>query len=87
MAKDDNGRAGRAVNEARDRAESGVDSAKDAMDGVRESAAEAWDDTKTKVRRGAKRVREYTEENPWHAVAISAGIGFVLGSLLARRRD
>lgn len=33
----------------------------------------------------AKTTDEYVHENPWKAVGIAAGVGFVIGVLIARR--
>ncbi|MEO8101780.1 MAG: DUF883 family protein [Betaproteobacteria bacterium] len=38
-----------------------------------------------KARHAAKEVDHYAHENPWQAVGIAAGIGFLLGVVVARR--
>lgn len=38
-----------------------------------------------KTRAAAKATDEYVKENPWQAVGIAAGIGFLVGILASRR--
>ncbi len=38
-----------------------------------------------KTRAAARAADDYVHESPWQAVGIGAGVGFVLGLLLARR--
>lgn len=37
------------------------------------------------VREAGQAADQYVRENPWQAIGIGAGIGFVLGLLIARR--
>ena len=39
------------------------------------------------VKRAAKNTGRYVEAHPWPAIAIAAAAGFVVGALLASRRD
>jgi ElaB/YqjD/DUF883 family membrane-anchored ribosome-binding protein len=50
---------------------------------IRLDAAEAA--LMQKTRAAARAADDYVHESPWQAVGIGAGIGFVLGLLLARR--
>ncbi len=38
-----------------------------------------------KTRAAAKATDVYVHENPWNAIGVAAGIGFVLGYLIGRR--
>jgi len=72
------GQAGEKIAEARARAEESLGSA-------RERLQSAGADIGTRARSAARSADTYVRENPWTAVAIAAGIGYVLG-LLGRRR-
>lgn len=39
------------------------------------------------LKRAAKSTGRYVEDHPWPAIAIAAAAGFVVGALLASRRD
>jgi ElaB/YqjD/DUF883 family membrane-anchored ribosome-binding protein len=54
------------------------------------NAARSWvveleQATEEKAREAAKATDVYIRANPWEAVAIAAGIGFILGTLARRR--
>jgi ElaB/YqjD/DUF883 family membrane-anchored ribosome-binding protein len=38
-----------------------------------------------RTKQAAKATDQYVHEHPWHAVGISAAVGFVLGMLISRR--
>lgn len=38
-----------------------------------------------KTKQAAKATDEYVHDNPWQAVGVAAGIGFLLGLLIGRR--
>ncbi|KAF0812006.1 hypothetical protein IGB42_03548 [Andreprevotia sp. IGB-42] len=39
----------------------------------------------TKAKAAAKATDEYVHENPWTAIGVAAGVGFLLGLLVSRR--
>jgi ElaB/YqjD/DUF883 family membrane-anchored ribosome-binding protein len=82
---------------ARDFVEEKIDQTKEVLGESYARAREQFDDVSEEVRRNVKKtarqvekdygylwddVRRYVKENPGTAVAISAGIGFLLGYLL-----
>ncbi len=72
------GQAGEKIAEARARAEESLGSA-------RERLENAGADLKTHARSAARAADTYVHENPWAAVAIAAGLGYLLGQLGRRR--
>jgi len=63
---------------------------------IRDRLRERLDDARLKIgdlhhesieraRRAARDTDEYVHEHPWQAVGAAAGIGFLLGMLIARR--
>ena len=38
-----------------------------------------------KTRAAARATDEYVKENPWQAVGVAAGIGFLIGVIVSRR--
>ena len=38
-----------------------------------------------KTKQAARATDEYVHENPWKAVGIAAGVGFLVGLLISRR--
>ena len=46
---------------------------------------EAEQSMRDKTRAAARATDEYVHDNPWQAVSIGAGIGFLLGFILGRR--
>lgn len=70
--------AGEKVSAARERIQASLATAK-----VKLSEAERALLEKTKE--AAKATDEYVRENPWQAVGIAAGAGFLLGLLISRR--
>jgi ElaB/YqjD/DUF883 family membrane-anchored ribosome-binding protein len=69
---------GEKIQEVRARAEESLRQAKVRLTEVEEEAVR-------RAREVADAADEYVRENPWQAVGIAAGIGLVLGLLLARR--
>jgi ElaB/YqjD/DUF883 family membrane-anchored ribosome-binding protein len=53
----------------------------------RYSWAQIQDAVVTRTREAAETTDQYVHENPWKVVGIAAGLGFVLGLLLAPRSD
>lgn len=72
------GEVGEKIAEARARAEESLGSA-------RERLEEAKEDLGARARTAAHSADVYVRENPWTAVAVAVGIGFLLGSLNRRR--
>ena len=70
--------AGEKVSAARERIQDSMHRAK-----VKLADAEAVVLDKTK--QAARAADEYVHENPWKAVGIAAGVGFLLGLLINRR--
>ena len=70
--------AGEKAAVARERIQASLASAKEKL-GEAERAALA------KAKEAAKATDEYVHDNPWKAVGIAAGVGFVLGILIGRR--
>ena len=69
---------GEKIQEVRARAEESLRQAKVRLSEVEEEALR-------RAREVAEAADEYVRENPWQSVGIAAGIGLVLGLLLARR--
>lgn len=71
--------AGEKVSAARERIQGHLDAAKERLED-----AEAMMIEKTKA--AALATDEYVHDNPWRAVGIAAGVGLVVGMLIARGR-
>jgi ElaB/YqjD/DUF883 family membrane-anchored ribosome-binding protein len=69
---------GEKIQEVRARAEESLRNAKVRLGEVEEEAMR-------RAREVADATDEYVRENPWQSVGIAAGIGLVVGLLLARR--
>jgi ElaB/YqjD/DUF883 family membrane-anchored ribosome-binding protein len=69
---------GEKLSEARTRAEESLRAARTRLN-------EAGDDIAERTRAAATAADDYVRDNPWQAIGISAGIGFIVGFLLARR--
>src|ERR1043166_3345704 len=70
--------AGERIAEARERLQESVTQAK-------ENLAELQGVATERARQAAQYTDEYAHENPWRAIGVAAGIGLVLGIILARR--
>jgi ElaB/YqjD/DUF883 family membrane-anchored ribosome-binding protein len=58
------------------------------QDGIRRgkfTLAELQESMADKTKAAARTTDEYVHENPWTSVAVSAGLGLIIGWLLARR--
>ena len=53
----------------------------------RYSWAQIQDAVVTRTREAAETTDQYVHENPWKVVGIAAGLGFVMGLLMAPRSD
>jgi ElaB/YqjD/DUF883 family membrane-anchored ribosome-binding protein len=69
---------GERAEEARRRAAAALERARTRLQEAQASAAELGDEA-------IKATEHYVKENPWQALGIAAGVGLVLGVLLARR--
>ncbi len=72
------GQAGEKIHAARARAEETLRAAKARLAELGEAGVE-------KAKAAAKATDTYVHENPWQAIGIAAGIGFVIGLLMSRR--
>jgi ElaB/YqjD/DUF883 family membrane-anchored ribosome-binding protein len=66
------------VRDARKRASESLHKARARLDGLEE-------ELKDRATAAAHEVDRYVHENPWPAIAVAAGIGALLGIVLARR--
>ena len=69
---------GEKIQEVRARAEESLRLAKDRLIEVEEEALR-------RAREVAEATEEYVRDNPWQSLGIAAGVGLVLGILIARR--
>jgi ElaB/YqjD/DUF883 family membrane-anchored ribosome-binding protein len=69
---------GEKIQEVRARAEESLRQAKDRLVEVEEEALR-------RAREVAEATEEYVRDNPWQSLGIAAGVGLVLGILIARR--
>ncbi len=72
------GHAGEKIAEIRARAEESLGSARERLRDVGEGIEE-------RARSAARSTDGYVRENPWTAVAIAVGVGFLLGQIGRRR--
>jgi ElaB/YqjD/DUF883 family membrane-anchored ribosome-binding protein len=54
---------------------------------ARERLEDIEQDLKHALKGAAKSTGRYVKDHPWPAIAIAAAVGFVVGALLASRRD
>jgi len=59
--------------------------AEESLRGAQEHLFEAGHEAAAHARAAADSADDYVRENPWQAVAIAAGVAFIIGLLLARR--
>ena len=67
--------------------ESLTDQIEEGVRSGRYSWAQIQDAVVTRTREAAETTDQYVHENPWKVVGIAAGLGFVLGLLMAPRSD
>ncbi len=72
------GQAGEKVAVARERIQESLATAKARLAGAQEELLE-------RTKQAAHATDEYVHENPWRAVGIAAGVGVIIGMLIARR--
>ena len=70
--------AGEKVTAARERIQDRIHTAK-----IR--VAEAEEAVMVRTREAARMTDEFVHDKPWHAVGIAAGVGLIVGMLIARR--
>jgi len=70
--------AGEKISAARERIQ-------DSMHRAKVKLADAEGVMLDKTKEAARATDEYVHENPWKAVGIAAGVGFLLGLLISRR--
>ena len=69
---------GEKIQEVRARAEESLRAAKERLSSIEDEALR-------RAREVADATNEYVRENPWQSVGIAAGVGLLVGLLLARR--
>jgi len=57
----------------------------DSIDAARSRLADIEQQASLASQRAASAAESWVRENPWAAVAVAAGIGLVIGTILARR--
>jgi len=57
------------------------------LQSARERLEQIEQDLKHTLKHAAKSTGRYVKDHPWPAIAIAAAAGFVVGALLASRRD
>jgi len=72
------GQAGEKIHAARARAEETLRTAKARLAELGEAGVE-------KAKAAAKATDTYVHENPWQAIGIAAGVGFLVGWMLGRK--
>jgi ElaB/YqjD/DUF883 family membrane-anchored ribosome-binding protein len=72
------GQAGSGVEHVRQQAEESVRAA-------RERLGEIEGEVRMRARDAARTTDRYVHENPWAAIGLAAGVGFILGLLSGRR--
>lgn len=70
--------AGEKISAARERIQ-------DSMHHAKIKLADAEEVMLDKTKQAARATDEYVHENPWKAVGIAAGVGFLVGLLISRR--
>jgi ElaB/YqjD/DUF883 family membrane-anchored ribosome-binding protein len=59
--------------------------AQESLRGAQMRLAEVGDEVTARARAAAEATDEYVHDNPWQAVGIAAGVGFLIGYLIGRR--
>jgi ElaB/YqjD/DUF883 family membrane-anchored ribosome-binding protein len=72
------GQAGEKINAARARAAESIEAAKTQLAELEQAVVD-------KAKAAAKATDAYVHENPWPAIGMAAGVGFILGLLVRRR--
>lgn len=69
---------GEKVSAARARAE-------ESLRAVKMGLEHAGDEVAARTREAQRATERYVQDNPWQAIGIAAGVGFLVGYLIARR--
>lgn len=72
------GEAGKSYTDARTRLESSVKSARSRIGAVEEAVLDS-------ARQAGRSADGYVRSHPWEAIAVGAGVGLLVGMLIARR--
>ena len=72
------GQIGEKADDARRRVQAALDGARVRLKTMQDSAAGVGEEA-------VRATEKYVRENPWQAIGVAAGVGFVLGLLLTRR--
>ena len=59
--------------------------AQETLRNARQKLTELQEDVVARAKEAAEVTDKYVHENPWTAIGVGAGIGFLLGLLIARR--
>lgn len=59
--------------------------AKESLAAAKTRLQDAGSEIQNRAKAAAKSTDDYVHENPWAAIGIAAGIGFLVGSLTSRR--
>lgn len=59
--------------------------AEESLRGAQKHLFEASDEAAARARAAAAAADDYVRDNPWQAVAIAAGVAFIIGLLVGRR--
>jgi ElaB/YqjD/DUF883 family membrane-anchored ribosome-binding protein len=59
--------------------------AEESLRGIKARLASAGDEVAARTRVAAQATETYVQENPWQAAGVAAGVGFLVGYLIARR--
>jgi ElaB/YqjD/DUF883 family membrane-anchored ribosome-binding protein len=78
LIKATSAQTGEKIQEVRAKAEESLRNAKERLTEIEEEALK-------RAREFADATEEYVRENPWQSVGIAAGVGLLLGVLIARR--
>jgi ElaB/YqjD/DUF883 family membrane-anchored ribosome-binding protein len=72
------GEAGQGIKEARERLERSTQAARQQLATMQSSAVDS-------AREAGRNADSYVRQHPWEAIGIGAGVGLLLGILMARR--
>lgn len=73
------------ANQAGEKVSAAREKIQDSLHRAKLKLAEVEDVLVDKSKQAARVTDEYVHDNPWRAVGIAAGIGFVIGLLIGRR--
>lgn len=79
--------AGNNVNRTKEMVNERADKAEEFINSAREDVAQMWDRAGKKIKGGAIQAKDYAEDHPWHMAAVGTAVGFLLATLIFRKRD